>query len=400
MTIPKAVQRQLRVLHVYRTYYPDTVGGLLEAVRQICLSTQALGVDNRIFTLARHPDPAVLRRDEASVYRFPLHMEIASTGISATALGGFRELARWADVVNYHYPWPFADVLHALGRMSTPALVTYHSDIVRQQGLLRLYVPLMHWFLGRMERIVATSPNYIETSDTLKRFAGKVVAIPLALDETTYPLPAPSTVAAFRERVGEGFFLFIGVLRYYKGLDVLLDSVAGTEIPLVLVGTGPEEIRLKRRIERQRLNNVTMLGYVTDEEKVALTQLSKAMVLPSHLRSEAFGISLLEGAMFGKPLISCEIGTGTSYVNQDGETGIVVGSGDADALLEAMVRLDKDIVLVERLGRGARGRYQSLFTSRPMGEKYVRLYDELTREQAGGRQTESRACDAVYRLDC
>ena len=60
---------------------------------------------------------------------------------------------------------------------------------------------------------------------------------------------------------------------------------------------------------------------------------------PSHLRSEAFGISLLEGAMFGKPMISSEIGTGTSYINIAGETGLVVPPNAPQALHEAMRQL-------------------------------------------------------------
>ena len=61
---------------------------------------------------------------------------------------------------------------------------------------------------------------------------------------------------------------------------------------------------------------------------MALLALSYAILFPSHLRSEAFGISLLEGAMFGKPLISSEIGTGTTYINIDGKTGVVVPPSD------------------------------------------------------------------------
>jgi glycosyltransferase involved in cell wall biosynthesis len=384
MTPPESDRRPLRVLHVYRTYFPETTGGLLEVVRQICHSTGALGVSNRIFTLARNPDPPVLERDEADVYRYPLHMEVLSMSISATALGGFRALVRWADVVNYHFPWPFADVLHVLGRVSTPSVVTYHSDIVKQRALLLLYRPLMHWFLGRMERIVATSPRYAETSPVLQRFAQKVEAISLALDERTYKVPDPSATAAVRERVGEGFFLFVGVLRYYKGLDILLDSVAGTRIRLVVAGTGPKEDSLKSRIVKQGLRNVTMLGFVTDDDKAALIQLCKAIVLPSHLRSEAFGIVLLEGAMFGKPLISCEIGTGTSYVNRDGETGIVVAPRDAVALRQAMLRLEEDAALAQRMGRGARARYERLFTGPAMGEQYVRLYEAMARMPESG----------------
>ena len=64
--------------------------------------------------------------------------------------------------------------------------------------------------------------------------------------------------------------------------------------------------------------------------------MSYAIVFPSHLRSEAFGISAGQGAMYGKPMISSEIGTGTSYINNHNETGLVVPPSNPQAFREAM----------------------------------------------------------------
>jgi glycosyltransferase involved in cell wall biosynthesis len=68
---------------------------------------------------------------------------------------------------------------------------------------------------------------------------------------------------------------------------------------------------------------VDFLGFVPDEERVALFKLCRAVVFPSYLRSEVFEVTLLEGAMYSKPLISSEIAAGTSYVNIHGETGVL-----------------------------------------------------------------------------
>ncbi|MEJ2613012.1 MAG: glycosyltransferase, partial [Candidatus Thiodiazotropha sp.] len=106
-------------------------------------------------------------------------------------------------------------------------------------------------------------------------------------------------------------------------------------------------------------------------------RLCRAVVFPSHLRSEAFGVTLLEGAIHSKPLISTEIGTGTSYINIDGESGFVVPPADAKSLREAMLRLAQDEALAQRMGRAARQRYETLFTGRVMGERYVGLYKRL-----------------------
>jgi len=367
----------MRVLHVYRTYFPDTQGGLEEVIRQICRNTRDLGVESRVFMLSTNPKPKVLKREEAEVHRFHRTFEIASCGIALGALTGFRELVDWADVIHYHFPWPFADLLHFFGRVNKPSLVTYHSDIIRQKGLLWFYRPLMRAFLNSVDAIVPTSQNYFATSKELGRYAEKVEVIPIGLDDETYPMVSDENLSSIRERVGEDFFLFVGVLRYYKGLHILLDALQGTSLRCVIVGAGPVENELKQHASSLGLDNVQFLGYVEDTEKIALMQLCRAVVFPSHLRSEAFGVTLVEGAIHGKPLISTEIGTGTSFVNLDGETGFVVPPKDAKNLRKAMLCLAEDQKLAERMGRASRTRYESLFTGHLMGERYAHLYNKL-----------------------
>lgn len=124
------------------------------------------------------------------------------------------------------------------------------------------------------------------------------------------------------------------------------------------------------------------LGYQGDEDKVALLELSYAIVFPSHLRSEAFGISLLEGAMYGKPMISSEIGTGTSYINIHNETGLVVPPSQPEALREAMRTLWENPTRAQEMGIKAEARYKQLFTAEEMGRKWVELYEGLLQEKA------------------
>ncbi|GLS26972.1 glycosyltransferase family 4 protein [Marinibactrum halimedae] len=367
----------IKVLQVYRTYFPDTQGGLEEVIRQICRNTREEGVENRVFILSENPVPKVIGREEAQVHRFHRTFEVASCGVSVGALSGFKQLVEWADVVHYHFPWPFADLLHLFSRASKPSVVTYHSDVVRQKTLLWFYRPFMRAFLNKVDVIVPTSENYFSSSRELGRYSEKIDVIPIGLDEDIYPEVSKEEQQVVRERVGEGFFLFVGVLRYYKGLHILLDALQNTSVQCVITGAGPIEMKLKEQAVRLGLNNVQFLGYVSDNEKVALYHLCRAVVFPSHLRSEAFGVTLIEGAMFGKPLISCEIGTGTTYVNADGETGIVVPPANAKALREAMLQLDEDEVLADRLGKAARARYERLFTGRLMGKCYAQLYKKL-----------------------
>ena len=372
----------MRVLHFYKTYYPDSVGGVEQVIRQMCVGTGRLGVVNEVLTLTRDKDNFDFEFEGHQVHRVQQDFEIASNNVSFAAIGELRRRAAQADVVHYHFPWPFMDAAHFLAGIDKPSLVTYHSDIVRQKVLLRLYAPLKHRFLKSVDTIVATSPNYMASSAVLDRYRDKTRIITYGLDKSIYPQPQPERCDYWRHKVGEKFFLFVGVLRYYKGLHILLDAVANSDYPVVIVGAGPIEAELKAHAERLGLTHVLFVGALGEDDKVALLTLCYAVAFPSHLRSEAFGISLLEGAMYGKPMISSEIGTGTTYINIDGDTGIVVPPSDPQAFGEAMRRLWDNPQLAHDMGRRAEARYWELFTAEQMATSYTALYHELVAKHA------------------
>src|SRR5690606_23082151 len=100
-------------------------------------------------------------------------------------------------------------------------VVTYHCDIVRQAWALRVYGPVLHRFLRRADRIIVTSQPYLESSEFLREVRDKCVIVPLGIDTAAID-PARADrerVEALRARYGREFILFVGKLRYYKGLD-------------------------------------------------------------------------------------------------------------------------------------------------------------------------------------
>ena len=367
----------MRVLHVTQTYYPDTRGGIEELIRQIAINSKKLGVETRVFTLSKIPIPTVIEIDGVKIYRAPLTLKIASCGISIKALKLFKDLADWAQIINYHFPWPFMDLLNLLVDHDAKMVVTYHSDVVRQKRLFYLYKPLMKYFLNQVNIIGATANNYVQSSQTLKDYKKKVKVIPIGVSKKSYPIPTKKDLVKIGSLVGYDFFLFIGTLRKYKGLDYLLRALKDTELKCVIAGSGPELIRLKNLVKELGLTNIVFLGRVSDSEKVSLIKLSRAVVLPSNLRSEAFGVVLLEGAMYKKPLISTEIRTGTSYVNVNGETGLVVPTADPESLKESMLLLESDKSLSKKMGQAAHKRYIKLFRGSVMSQKYAKIYKTL-----------------------
>lgn len=367
----------MRVLHLFKAYMPESMGGIEQTIFQLCEACKPWGVESKVLTLSRNPAATSLQVGSHQVYQARQDVNLASTGLSREVFKRFRQLASEADIVHYHFPWPLMDLLHFHTAHGKPSILSYHSDIVRQKVLLQLYRPLMHRFLSSVDRIVTASPNYLATSDVLARYRHKTDVIPYGLNKAAYDNIDPGRLARWHQQFPEGFFLFVGVMRYYKGLHILLDACRNTSYPVVIVGAGPMENALRQQAERLRLHNVHFLGPLPDPEKNALLQLSRVVVFPSHLRSEAFGISLLEGAMFGKPMISSEIGTGTSYINIQGMTGLVVPPGNPKALRDAMLHLWQDHELAQQMGIAATQRYQSLFTADQMGTRFSELYQRL-----------------------
>ncbi len=357
------------------------MGGIEQVINQIARGCVKLGLKVDVLSLTANKTPATIEIDGYLAHRARLDFQIASTGFSISAFWRFYQLVKQADIIHYHFPWPFMDVVHFVTRVTKPTVVTYHSDIIRQVHLNKLYRPLKGKFLGSMSRIVATSPNYVATSTVLAKFKDSVKVIPIGLDKSTYPDVDPERLEFWREKVGAKFFLFVGLIRYYKGLHILLEAARGTDYPIVIVGAGPIETELKAQAAQLGLSNIHFLGFQSDEDKVALLTLSYAVVFPSHLRSEAFGVSLLEGAMYGKPMISSEIGTGTTYINIADETGLVVPPSDPLALRQAMTFMWEHPKQSAYMGQQAELRYKKYFTADRMVKSYVDLYRELQDSQ-------------------
>jgi rhamnosyl/mannosyltransferase len=367
----------LKVLHFYKTYYPDTFGGIEQVIYQLSESSSMHNVQSTVLTLSRRGNIDNARIGIQHVFYSKTNFEVASTPFSLDCISKFKILAEEADIIHYHFPYPFMDLLHFICGIKKPTVISYHSDIVKQKSFLRIYTPLMDRFLGAADCIVAASPNYAQTSSVLQKFKAKVKIVPYGLDENSYPKIAIDKLNYWKNKVGNKFFLFVGAFRYYKGLHTLLDAASATSLPIVIVGGGGIESELRAKTKELNLSNVHFLGSLPDEDKSALLQLCYSVVFPSHIRSEAFGITLLEGAMYRKPLISCEIGTGTSYINIHKKTGLVIAPGNVSELSRAMHELWNDESLAMAYGQNARNRFEELFTSEKMAQQYLEIYKSL-----------------------
>lgn len=329
------------------------------------------------------PAPAVIDRPEGVVIRAYSWAAPASCDLgSFSALRAFTDAAGWADVLHFHFPWPFADLLNLLPVARKPKVMTYHSDIVRQRVLSLLYTPLMRHTLNSMDAVVVTSPDYAKSSKTIERYVAsdKLKIIPLGIADIRDSLAEQANTSKIIDRLNLGdspFVLALGALRYYKGLHTLIQAANQIKGRIVIAGDGPEASRLHLQAKELGVNNVIFSGRVDEPEKHDLLRNCRAFVFPSHLRSEAFGMVLLEAAMHGKPLVCCDIGSGMSYVNKNGVTGLLVPPESPIEFAHATNKLLADQQLAQRMGAAARERFLSLFSADLLGKNYSRLYSEV-----------------------
>lgn len=368
----------MKVLHVYKGYYPDLLGGVCEFIRQLTYGTQKLGVENSLLVLThKRNDFKTEVVDGLKIHWCPSTFEAASTPFSYKAIKLFKKLAEEVDIIHYHYPYPFADILDSFSGINKRKIVTYHTDIIKQKYLSTLYAPIRDMFFKKVDKIVATSPNYFQTSDVLQNYKSKVDVITIGLFKELYCKASAEKINHWASKVDQKFFLFIGAMRYYKALPVLIKAAKLNNLPVLIGGGGREQAKYMDLAKRLGAHNVTFLGVLREEDKLALLKLCFAVILPSHLRSEALGISLIEGAMFGKPLISCEMGTGTTYVNLHKKTGLTCAPKDPEALSNTMVEMWNKPEEAKQMAANSFERYEKVFTGKQMSQAYTNLYKEV-----------------------
>jgi lipopolysaccharide/colanic/teichoic acid biosynthesis glycosyltransferase len=254
-------------------------------------------------------------------------------------------------------------VAYALARPAAPLVVWFHSEVHRARWKYRLfYQPLVERVLRRAARIVVAAPPMRDVP-ALGPHQHKTAVIPFGLDPRPYGEPAAKPL----DGDAVPTVLFVGRLVGYKGLDVLLRAMVGVPASLVVVGDGPLRASLEAlALELGLGGSVRFVGHVTDDERLEWYRRADLLALPSVSPQEAFGMVQVEAMLARLPVVSTALPTGVPWVNQDGESGLVVPPGDVEALRGALRRLCGDPASRASLGAGGRARALARFTAARM----------------------------------
>jgi len=369
------------VLHIYKDYYPPVIGGIEKHIHQLA-SGMRNSYDVRVLVANTRAKTEIENIDRVEI------IKAASLGrfASAPLCPGFPSLLKKydADILHFHCPNPTGEISYLLSRPRGKVVVTYHSDVIRQKLSMIFYGHFLKKFLDCAQAILPTSPDYIEASPYLSRVRSRCDAIPLGIDterfrDTSEVLARAAEIRKISQ--ARPLILFVGRLRYYKGLSFLIQAMPLIEAALVIVGTGPEKENIMNLAKRFGVSDkIHLMGEVSDDDLPAYYYAADVFCLPSHLRSEAYGLVQLEAMACGLPVVSCRIRTGVPFVNRDGETGIIAPPASPEKLAEAINTLLKDEELRLRLGRQAKKRVIEEFGLPLMISRIKNVYDKILNE--------------------
>ena len=369
----------LKILHISK-YYEPFKGGIEKVILELASGSVAAG--HEVAVLSSNVDWHYREEnlDGVKVIRLPRMAVAFSQPLTFSFMWKAKKWLEWADVVQVHTPNPLAELSFLLQDINKPLVVTYHCDVVRQQKLHKIYSPVADKVLQRADKITVSTPNHLEFSAPLQNYKDKCEVIPFGVraKHAQRTMEINAHMKRIKEEMGE-FFLFVGRLVPYKGVDVLLHAMRHTDDKLVILGTGPRwEAWYLLAQDLGIHDRVRLVGAIQDDNEFAAYMHScKSLVLPSITEAEAFGIVLIEAMSCGKPVITTKLNSGVPWVNADGVSGLQVMPKDVHGLADALNKLSKDDQLRKQMGENARKRFVDNFTQDKMVNSYLNLYQSL-----------------------
>jgi glycosyltransferase involved in cell wall biosynthesis len=173
----------------------------------------------------------------------------------------------------------------------------------------------------------------------------------------------------------DNYVLFIGRLSREKGVKTLIDAAKlSPEINIKIVGTGPDEEKLKQQVEQQKLLNVKFSGYQSGQNLIDLIAHSSFTVITS-IVYENCPMSILESFAMGKAVIGSRIG-GIPELLDEGIDGLTFIPGDAQSLADQMSILWKDKPNRQAMGKRGRDKVVNDFNPDKHYQQLLSIYQQ------------------------
>lgn len=319
--------------------------------------------------------------DFSNIFIEPSLKEIAKTKISFQLVAKLKKNCNNYNIIHIHHPDPMAALALWFSGYKGKVILHWHSDILAQKKLLKLYHPLQEWLLKRSNLILTTSPDYLRFSVPLEKYISKSQVLPIGIKDISQSYDK-DTVNVIKNKYKNRKIIFsVGRLVEYKGFQYLINSAKYlTEEYIILIGgTGPLKNELQNIIDNNHLNEkVHLLGYLDDKDLYSYFKASDLFCLSSIEKTEAFAIVQIEAMAFGKPIVATEIvGSGVPWVNQNFYSGVNVKPKNSEALSVGIKNITMDFSVYNTYSINARKRYLDNFTIEKVVDDLEKIYKQV-----------------------
>lgn len=309
------------------------------------------------------------------IYLCKTDIDKFSTQISKSFLMKYKEIRNDYDIIFVNLPHPVANMVICLLKPKKAKIILYwHSDIIKQKKLLKLYSPFLKKLINMSAIVAAPTSIHLEKSDFSKYFAGKKIVLPFILNYETKPSCYKLTTE------GKKVIFACGRLIYYKGFSVLIEAAKSINDSAVIriSGVGPLENILQKQIDDNGLQSkVKLLGRLSDEDLHDEYKNCYLYCFPSIERAEMMGMVQYEALSYGKPIISTNIfRSGAPTLNREGVSGFHVDVGDSRALSEKINMVLDDEKLYTKLCAGAADLSRQ-YNDKSVINKYIDVFEKL-----------------------
>lgn len=355
-----------RILHISKYYYPF-YGGTEQTARD-CVYALKDEYEQRVIAFNEKKGDQQLFVDGVKVYKCGCFAKVSSQSLSFSYEKVLHNLLNEfkPNIVIFHYPNPFvAASLLKIIKSEQKLIIYWHLDITRQKFLREFFRIQNKRLLERADKIIATSPNYIEGSYWLKNVKDKCIVIPSCINVERMQITETIERMASeirKENVGKTICIAVGRHTEYKGFKYLIQAskLLDDSFRIYITGTGKETKNLYKEAVGDK--KITFTGKVEDEELKALILAADIFCFPSITKNEAFGLALAEGMYYEKPAVTFTIpGSGVNYVCLNGENGIEVENRNIEQYAEALRKLAKDEIMRKKYGKAGKERVKENF---------------------------------------
>ncbi|MDE6886058.1 MAG: glycosyltransferase [Helicobacteraceae bacterium] len=369
-------KKEMRILQLGKFYPPD-IGGIESVMEDITVSLNKKGIICDVLCSNSKLEYKQDLINGAKIMRCASFGRLASTSIAPQMIFKLIKIIKDYEIIHIHLPDPMANLALLLSNYKNKKIILHwHSDIIKQKNLLKLYLPLQNKLLNIADKIIVTSTKYIEESSFLPKYKNKCVAIPIGFNQDAFFNSKEVANNIFPK--DKKIIFSLGRFAKNKGFEYLIQSAKYlSDEYMIVIGGGGNEALKKEYLSLIKTNNLKQKVRLSGQMERSLLKNYYAnchiFALPSI--QESYGIVLIEAMSFKKPIICTKLKpSGVDFINQNEFSGIVVEPKNPKALAQAVAKIEQNY---NYYAQNAYNRYLEHFTLDKMIEGILNLYNNV-----------------------